>query len=334
MFCIGLISLYLKLFFFDFNITSDSVHYFDYASTVLNDKTLVDPDPTPLHNLGFSVGLAGIFYVLTSFGIDSLVEAQVLISFLFSFASIPIIYLLLGRYFDYRFALFGTVLYSLEPRIIQNATLGIIDPVFFFFSLCSLFLATSKTNKYQYLAFVFCGIATTLRLEGLILIPVCLILVFQSKTLTVKKTVFFILISILVIIPLPSLLYLEQQKENVIVTLEKESNYAKSVFLPTEGRDKENFVDKSINSFIYMTWATFPNFLFLIPFGLYFLIKEKKLMLILIPILLLSSGFWAYFDAHDTRYFIPAFPFLTIISLYGLKLLIKKFNFISNKNTK
>jgi len=41
--------------------------------------------------------------------------------------------------------------------------------------------------------------------------------------------------------------------------------------------------------------------------------------LITVLAILLTPGVIAYFDAYDTRYFMPAYPILTLISLYGIK---------------
>ena len=131
-------SIPIKLFFFPYGIpiTEDGLVYFRYAI----DTSILGQFPnTPLTNNGWPI-LLSIFY--SNFNSDNFLEYMTLqrvISISISTLTIIPVYLLLRRFFDYKYALLGSILFIFEPRMIQNSFLGITDSLFILFTTSTLF---------------------------------------------------------------------------------------------------------------------------------------------------------------------------------------------------
>ncbi|MBM2820050.1 MAG: hypothetical protein HW410_1732, partial [Nitrosarchaeum sp.] len=64
-----------------------------------------------------------------------------------SLTAIPI-YFLCRKFFDERLALLGSLIFVFEPRIIQNSTFGITDPLYILLIVIGMvFILSSGYNK-------------------------------------------------------------------------------------------------------------------------------------------------------------------------------------------
>lgn len=249
-----------------------------------------------LHNIGFPFSLVFLQY----FGADTMVSQKIFTVFLSSLI-IPVFYLFLRNYFAVKYAIIGSLFIAFDPRIIQNSILGVTETLYLLLFVSSLVLLLR--NNY-WLAFLLGGIATVVRLEGLVLLPVMFLL--AKKRPIPHFAVFFIPIILTAVFFVN-----ETGQDNVTTKIEKETKMMQTI-------EKPVFIKQLLNSFIYLGWFTFPMFVFFIPTSFYFLGKQniiKPYVLILCLGITASTGVWAYLDAHDTRYFFHMYPFLTILVL-------------------
>ena len=312
-------------------VSFDARIYFDFAQYVSSNVAL----PSHiyyLHNMGFPLTLAGLFHIILpfhNFDVPQLQNIQKIFTVIISTATIPLIFAFCNKYFDKRYALLGAVFFAFEPHLIQNSTFGITEPLFIFFSLLAWCLFYSKSEKLIFISFVFVGLASITRLEGLMLYPLFLILLhLKRKQLKPKNHLF--LLSLIFIIPIIIIILIgNNDGTGGAFTAKITKEMIRSNQMIHDGITI-NGIHKPIgqmifNSFVYFGWSA-TTFLFFIPLGLYALSKHKQLCyeLILSLGVVSISGLVAYLHAYDTRYFFPAYPFFILISLFCIKWLDAK----------
>ena len=266
------------------------------------------PEDAPLiHNIGFSFVLAFLFQYADS---NDIILQKIFTLFLSSLL-IPLMFMFLRNWFEVKYSVIGSMFVAFDPRIIQNSILGVSDMLYLVLFFASLvFLVKGR----YHMSFLFAGLATVTRLEGIILLPILFLL---STKMSYRYTVLFFIPIILV-----GLLYVyEIGEDNISYQIKKEIATVNTSFDDKKNTDngQPSFLKRIINSFVYMGWFTFPMFFFFVPTSFYFLKKQKKIKpLILISCIIISAttGVWAYFDAYDTRYFFHMYPFLTMLSLF------------------
>ena len=121
---IGILSFVIRMYYFPYNIpvTEDGWLYFRYAI----DASLLGHLPnTPLINNGWPLLLSIFFSTLHSPNFLDYVELQRLVSISISVLTIIPVYLLIRRFFVSKYALFGALMFAIEPRTMSNSLLGI-----------------------------------------------------------------------------------------------------------------------------------------------------------------------------------------------------------------
>lgn len=314
----------LSLVDYETQMKSDDLKYY-YYSVELYFHNELPQDNYPLHNLGLPIFLGSIYKLIPEEYFNALLfqNIQRLFSVFVSSFTIPLVYLLCHKFFEKKYALLGSFMFAFDPRLVQNSTFGITDPLFLFFSIASFVLFYSKSNKLVLASFVLIGLASLTRLEGILLYPLFLILLIRNHKISKKHLKFLsliILLPIVYIIIFDNLNGIDVEFGNriIIEIMQLRSFYEDGVIM--NGTHK-NFSEMVFNSLLYYFWSSFPTFFFFIPLGLYCMFKNKLLRweLILIVFFLSISGIVAYFDAYDVRYFFPVYPFFIIISLFCIK---------------
>lgn len=314
--CIIIVSsLGLKLYETDFSepIFSDATEYNTFAWDIAHGIK----DLPVLHNLGFSIFLAPIFYFVSDFQTSSVIQKAVSVTF--SIITIPVFFMLASRFLPPRYALLAAGLIAIEPHIIQNVSFGITEPQYLFLFVTSLLFVTSKNHKIVMLSFVIAGLATVTRFEGVSLLCV-LVLVYLYRY---RKIPMLALGIMLFMIPVSFTVYYNLDygtHENVMTSkINHEVAIAKDLVI-----HKESMLHKIFNSVLYLGWSTYPVFIGMIPIGLYFMARQKKLRYI-IPVLVILAipGLFAYIRAYDTRYFMQLYPILAMLGSYSIMNLLQ-----------
>ena len=277
---------------------------------------------TPLHNMGF-VAFLSIFHT-DAYNNDLiyLANTQRIATVLFSTATIPVIYYVAKRFFDTKYALIGAGLFAFDWRVIQNSTFGITEPLFLLLSFGGFALVFKGGRVWGFLAIILVGLSITVRIEGVLMLIVVVILYFHKYSISYKSTVHVILV--LSIIIAPTLLIVDfnlhhDNPDGFLSKAEKEITTLEGYFT------RADTLPRLANSLMYMGWATFPNYIFLLPLGIYWIVRSHNHWWFLgALVLLLSSGVFAYMDAFDTRYFFQSYVVLILISLCGVRYLDDK----------
>jgi 4-amino-4-deoxy-L-arabinose transferase-like glycosyltransferase len=275
--------------------------------------------------------LAAVYKIFPSSVFDELffLNIQKTLTIILSCATIPLVYLLCRKFLEIRYSLIGAFMFAFEPRIVQNATFGITDPLFILLSIGAWVMFFSR-QKYMIFSFVLAGLASTVRFEGIVLFPIFLILLYLKRNKLKKIRLNMFYFSILFVAPIIILMVFTLQNGIGTIFIEK---FQKEIMVigsfidhgVVMGGEHKEFPEIVANSFLYLGWSAFPMFIFFLPFGLFAVFRQNK-ELILCMALVSISGIFAYFDAYDTRYFFPVYPFFIVISLYGIRELKKHFS--------
>lgn len=314
----------LKLAYLVFENTdsTDAKLYYYYGKELATHNSL-PKEASFLHNIGFPLTL-GILFKIFDYDYDGSILLQQYYTIILSSILIPIVYLFLRNFFEPKYSLIGASLIAFDPRIIQNSTFGITEPLYLVLFVASLVFVLKEKRLFHYLSFFVAGLACVVRFEGIVLIPILFLFLYKKKI--VKHIMPLTLIFFLPVF-VTGLFYLsEVESDHVTHEINRE------VSVLTRVMDNESsIVFKLFNSIVYLGWFTFPMLLFFIPPGLYFLFKHKEfnpIVLILMIVVSGITGVWAYFDAYDIRYYFHMYPFLLLLVLLGWKHLFSDIRFL------
>lgn len=334
---IGITGFVLRIYYspFDTPITLDGLKFFWYANDIALLGTL-PLDYSPANN-GWSIFLSFFFKIFNSNNFMDLMALQRIVSLSLSVLTIIPIYFLGRKYFSEKLAVIGSGLFVLEPRIIQNSIGGITEPLFILLITSSIVCFLHQQKKIIIFAFMLISFASIVRSEGIILlIPFVILYGIRFRK---SKKVFFeipilILVFILIILPI-SMYRVEVTGYDSLVsripdvfdqTNELEQNTI------TENIQNSQKIDGIKNIISLIGWASIPFFIFLIPYGIYQIIRtEKNKTKFLVTILFFMSipATYAISFLPDPRYLLMLYPILSVISLFSIR---KYFSKVSNKN--
>ena len=331
-------SIPIKLFFFPYNIpiTEDGLFYFRYA---IDTSILGHLPNTILINNGWPVFLS-IFYSIFDSIFDSnnfldYMTLQRIITISISTITIIPVYLLLRRFFNYKYALLGSILFLFEPRMIQNSFLGITDSLFILLTTTTLFLILSSRIKIIYIAFAFAAFTTMVRYEGVILLCLISILYFIKYRKNKKELLkYTIAISIFILIMLP----MSYAKINATGSdgIGASVLGGVEVYATEAISDQENilmgissYILSGLQSFIkFFGWIMIPYFILFVPLGIFLMLKQKnenRIFIILSIIILSIPALYAYSRGiQETRYLYLLHPIFCVISIFAIKFLEEK----------
>jgi hypothetical protein len=293
---------------------------------------------TPINN-GWPIFLSGFFSLFSFENSISYMELQRMLSIIIStFTFIPIYYLC-RKFVNSSFSIIGATIFVFEPRIIQNSLLGIADPLYIFLSACSLALIFDSREKLAYFAFVFSGLATIVRSEGLFLfIGISIIFILKSKKnkIIIPKYVIAGIIFFLIIMPISLYKIDVQETDGLFYRISNSLNT--SLDPPTEidpnwvtpPRSLPDAILTSLEYFPkYLIWNLIPIFIFFVPIGIIFLFREMNWMKVGVIISMISMSLPALFayslPLEETRYFYFIYPLFCVVSVLALPKILNQF---------
>lgn len=332
---IGILSFIIKIYYFPHNIplTEDAFFYFRYAI----DASIVGHLPdTPLINNAWPLLLSVFFSLVHSNNFLDYVEMQRLISVLISTLTIIPVYLLIRRFFEPRFALFGTLMFAVEPRTTINSLLGITEPLYILFVTIILYFLLSQKIRIVYLSFLLIAVTIQIRYEAAVLIFSNSI-AFFSKYGKQKSTLlkFGIAIGLFCLVLLP-LEYIKTITYGVVNNggsqlLTGAAVYGRQVTSYSNDTNHGifSYVTNGLISLIkYLGWITVPYYVIFVPLGFYLMItrKSKDNSIIIFSIIVLSiPALYAYSRGiQETRYLYVLYPIFSVLSVYCIKFLADK----------
>ena len=325
--CLGIIALagfLIRLFYFPegLPITLDGTLYFWYA----NDLALsgIFPNNYDFPNNGWPTFLSIFFYFFNSENFLDYMDLQRYVTITISVATIIPVFILCRKFCGDGLSLIGALLFAFQPRIIENSLSGLADPLFILLELMCLVLFLQKDFKFKYMSFAFLALACIVRYEAILLIIPLSVLFLRTNQID-KKIIFryLLAISIFLVFLLPMIFVrMDTMGYDGIA-----SHSIATVY--TFGEDGTIYT--AILSLIKTTgYAVFPIFFALLPLGFFGFFRNRNfdkytillfLIFMLLPIIYASSR--AY---EEPRYFLTLFPIFSLISIYTIKEITRKFN--------
>jgi len=164
------LGLGLRLYYFPYDvpIVTDGFYSFVYAVKTVFDSSL--PVGYTTTNTGWSNFLSLFFVFSDTSDPLHLMDMQRTLSIILSTITIIPAFFIFRRFADTRWALFGSFLLAVEPRLLLISLEGINYSLFFFLFVLTITFFLKKTNFWLFLSFVCIACSTLVRSEGLLLV--------------------------------------------------------------------------------------------------------------------------------------------------------------------
>ena len=347
LFSIIIISLTLKLSLVDFSVppTGDSTSY------ILNVFSYINGDfsPIPNKNPGWPLLLFPFFNLFESEEFIFYSNIARMISLSISTISILPMYLLARKFFSEKFSLIAAGLFAFEPHLIQNAGLGLSEPLYIMIIILSFYFILQNNYKFTILSFVLAGLLWWTRWSGAVMIIVLTIIFFalyyqKSYKIFVKYGI-CIVAFLIVVSPI-----LEQRNsfyndplyfsmnsnfftgdfgahQNDMVNKVSET-YSANDYITDNGYTEffDRFIITGISNFLkQMFKISFPYMIILIPFGILFSFRafdqnKKYIYANWILLIILSATIIIPLSLIDAkRYLLSFLPFLILFSVIPIQ---------------
>ena len=337
--CLGIIALagfLIRLFYFPDGIPLilDGATYFWYANDLSVSGTF--PNNADLVNNGWPTFLSVFFSLFSSENFLEYMSLQRYVTIIISVVTIIPVFILCRKFCGNELSLLAASLFVFQPRIIENSLLGITEPLFILLELTCLVLFLQNNFKFKYLSFGFLALACLVRYEAVFLI-IPLSIFFLLKCRSDKKNIlrYFIAISIFLLVLLPMVsVRMDTMGYDGIVS----HSIAAGITIgetdpPIYATDSvsEFTVPHGVISFIKSAaLAAFPIFFIFLPLGFFGFFRnrnfDKHVILLFMIFMSLPIIYAASRDIGDPRYFLTLFPILSVISVYTVKEITRKFN--------
>lgn len=324
---IGIISYLIKSYYFvpGIPLTFDSLSYFFYATdiTVLGHL----PENYSLANNIWSIFLSLFFQLFQFENTIQYMDLQKNLSMILSTLIIIPIYFLSRKFFEPKYSIIASFIFAVEPRIIQNSMLGIIEPLYILLGTITILFFLSSDKRLVYFSFLFAALTSMTRGEGqmlFVIISIMFFVRFRKDRLVIPKYLIGLTIFILIITPM--ILYqIEMQEKDAIFgrTLDTISYHIQDPSKTSGGSGLPFFIHGVENFVKFFMWDLVPIFIFFVPIGIFYLFKKydyRKLTLILSGFGISIPAFYAYsIPLPDTRYLFMLYPIFCVISIFAIK---------------
>ncbi len=319
---------------FELPITLDGLIYFWYAIDMSQSGyfPIGYPDAT---NNGWPSFLSIFFALYDSNNFLDFMGLQRLVSITISVATIIPIYLLCKRFVPSIFAVFGAGLFVFEPRIIQNSTLGITEPILLLLLTLSIYLFLKNRINFTYLAFAITSLMILIRIEAIFLFMALSIGFFLRHKNNKKDLIkYLICIIILTIILLPMIsIRIDTIGEDGILSrilYAIESSSQSAINRGVESGNSNQLIILGFENFVkFFGWVMIPTFLVFVPYGYILVLKNRNFerkFIILCSIIFSVPIIYALSVASDTRYMFTLYPLFCVVSVISLRDFSKRIN--------
>lgn len=326
---IGIIGLSVRLFYFPYNVplTLDALNsYFFYAT----DTSILGHLPTnfTIANNGWPIFLSFFFSIFRFDNAFDYMTLQRAITISLSILTIIPVYFLCRKFFDKPYALVGAAIFAFEPRIIQNSLLGLTEPLYIIMAASALVLFFSSNRKMTYASFGIIALASIVRSEGLFVFFPLLIMFFvriRKEKVAVAKTL--LAVAIFAILILPIAIFRIQVQGNDLITGRIVTS-TNQILSSAHENGLFHYMMSSLENFVkFSGWSTIPIFIFLLPFGFFFILKNRSyqnVTLFVVIVSMILPVFYGFSTLQDTRYIYPLFPLFCVLSIFTIKRIVEK----------
>lgn len=350
----SVISIALKLYFIDFSlpIYNDNMDLTLRAFAHLHGNFEVSEN----RNFGWSLFLAPFLSVINS---DNWIDYSVLariVSLSVSTLTIIPMFLLSRKFFENKYALMATGLFSFEPHLNEVAGLAQTEPLFLLAILGSFyFILSEKNDKFVIFSFILAAIAYWIRPMGLIMIVVISIIYFMHFKNSFKKYLIYLPIFILVLSPV--LLIRSQQygdpfyygdvsrgfvSESAMLHAENTPSISVTDVIQNNGLlffVKHFIMDGMFNIIKGLTAVSLPYLIVLWPVGiigfLWFENSAKRSLMYTLILIILSLGslIIVFSTVLSIRFLFPIIPYLILFAIVPIKKISEYLHIESTKKS-
>jgi len=351
----------LRFYYFPYDvpIVTDGFFSFVYAMKTVFDSSL--PIGYATTNSGWSNFLSLFFVFSDTSNPLHLMDIQRTLSIILSIITIIPAFFIFRRFVGIRWALFGSFLLAVEPRLLLISLEGINYSLYIFLFVLTIALFLKKTNISLLLSFACIACVTLVRYEGLLLlIPLSIMYFLKFKD---KKSIirFLGMIFVFMIILMSASVLRIQATENICyesffgVICGEDGIFEKvlggpyyidkhfisgspvpddSTYDKTDKPTFDHFIFISITNFVkFLGYSTIPFFAFFILFSLALIIKnptflkfdwDKKMILLTVGFMLLPALYAYGRGIEEVRYALVAMPLICILSIYWTNIISEK----------
>ena len=322
-------------------IILDSTGYFWYAI----DTSITGSFPNlecewrcTFPNTGWPSFLSIFFTIFSSDNYLDYMNLQRYLGVIISVVTIIPMYYFCKIFVEKKYAIIAGILFTFNPRIIENSILGITEPIYIFATVLMLYTFFQHGKNYPYITFAIIGIISIIRYEGVLLfLPISLLYFYRykfSKKIILK---YFIAVTIflLIIIPWGMMKIDLTGSDGMFTNVVNGPIYYSNII--NENQDPNSVIINLIktgitNMFKFLGLSTLPLLTFFIPLGIYTMISKRKLsdflILFSIVIVLLIPALYAYSrNFQEVRYLLPIFPIFCLFSIYFIKNITEKIKY-------
>ncbi len=316
----------------DASLSNDALNYFLFAQEISYLQSL--PNDHSLSNLGWPIFLSIFFSIFDYDHIISNMQLQKLLSIILSVAVITPVYFFCKKFTKFPISLVGVIIFAFDPRLIENSTFGITEPLYMLLGISALVLILNFSKILNFISFGMIALTTIVRSEGIFLFIIISILYFFNKKIRKKDFVFFIfsiMFFILILLPI-----LDHQNEvlghdGIFGRISYNIEYHTQSPENTAGNSGIPFIIKGLENYPkYLGWNLIPIFIFFVPIGTYFMLKKWKREYVSLPIIFLIMSIPAFFaysiPVKDTRYLFMIFPIFCVLANMVTDKIIQRFN--------
>jgi 4-amino-4-deoxy-L-arabinose transferase-like glycosyltransferase len=322
-------------------LTADSSGYFWYAIETSITGSFPNAEcgwRCTFPNTGWS-SFVSVFFMIFSF--DNYLDymnLQKYLGVIISVITIIPMYYLSKVFIEKKYAMIATILFTLNPRIIENSILGITEPMYILSIVLMLYTFFQHGKNYAYITFGIIGIISIIRYEGLLLfLPISLLYFYRfkfSKKIILK---YFIAVTVflLIIISWGTMKIDLTGSDGIISHVSNGPIYYSDIIKNNQNPNEViiDFLKNGITNMVkFLGLVTLPLLTFLIPLGIYTMISKRKLseflILFSIVIVLLIPAFYAYSrDFQEMKYLLVIFPIFCIFSSFFIKNITEKIKY-------
>ena len=332
---IGIIGLLLRLYNFPYDIplVLDAFNsYFLYAT----DASILDNLPNwSITNNGWPLFLSFSFSVFDSNNFLDYMNLQRIITVSISILTIIPLYFLCRRFFNKFYAVLGVALFTFEPHMIQNSSLGLTEPLFIILVTTSITLFLGSKIKSTFIAFLIIGLATTVRIEGLFVFFAFSISYLIQNRHEKKIVIKYVLGLIIFVVTLLSFIFLQMKTYGESSISIRIISGVNGTIANTIHENSESLISGyliTLEDIVKLGgWTLVPYFVILIPIGIYLILRKRErntdTILIILSVMFIPVIIGFSWTVRDTRLFYPLFPLLSIVSIFPIMKFIEKFNY-------
>ncbi len=331
---IGIIGLLLRLYNFphDIPLILDAFNsYFLYATDV---SMLGNLPNWSIANIGWPLFLSFFFSIFNFDNFLDYMNLQRIITISISILTIVPLYFLCRKFFNRFYSIIGVALFTFEPHMIQNSSLGLTEPLFILLVTISITLFLGSKTKSTFIAFLIIGLATTVRIEGLFVFFAFSISYLIQNRHENKIVIKYLFGLIIFVSTLSSFIFLQMKTYG-------ENSISVRLISGVSGSIAETIHENSaslIGGYLVTLenivklggWTFVPYFVILIPIGIYLIFRKRErntdTILIILSVMFIPVIIAFSWTVRDTRFFYPLFPLLSIVSIFPIMKFVEKFD--------